>query len=90
MIQDFAYAKYLGDFEIVFDDEGNVKGWQGNPILLDESYEQDPVVLAIVDEMNDPIEEARNVSSVKRNSEQKKKLIYVATEKNMKYVQRED
>ena len=34
------YAKYLGRLNVVFDNEGNVCEWYGNPILLDQSVEE--------------------------------------------------
>ncbi len=34
------YAKYLGRLNLVFDCDGNLTEWYGNPILLDDSIEQ--------------------------------------------------
>ena len=37
VVQDFALAKHLGYLNVTFDDKGEVTGWSGNPILLDNS-----------------------------------------------------
>lgn len=55
VVQDFTYGKYLGYLKVVFDDNGNVKSWQGNPILLNASYEQDVAVLKKIKELDAPI-----------------------------------
>ena len=34
IVQASAYTKYLGDFVVYFDSEGNVKKYEGNPIFL--------------------------------------------------------
>ena len=58
-MEDFHYGKYLGHLKVTFDDDGKVKSWSGNPILLNASYAQDSNVLAIVKKMDDPIINAR-------------------------------
>lgn len=47
-VQAYAYTKYLGKLNIIFDSEGEIVSFEGNPILLDNSVPQDPEVLAIV------------------------------------------
>ena len=37
IVQAYAYAKYLGDITVYFDDAGIIQRWEGEPILLDES-----------------------------------------------------
>lgn len=64
MVQDFTYGKYLGYLKVVFDANGNVKSWQGNPILLNASYEQDVAVLKKIKELDAPILKLRKVSSL--------------------------
>ncbi|XP_059173795.1 snake venom 5'-nucleotidase-like [Physella acuta] len=49
VIQDYAYGKYLGELNVVFDDAGRVKSWTGNPILLDNSVPKDNETAALVD-----------------------------------------
>ena len=34
------YAKYLGRLNVVFDEDGCVSEWYGNPILLDKNVEE--------------------------------------------------
>ncbi|XP_055945372.1 protein 5NUC-like [Argiope bruennichi] len=48
VVQDFAFGKYMGFLEVVFDDEGKVTSWQGNPILLDSSVPEEPEILEIL------------------------------------------
>ncbi|MDQ6433666.1 5'-nucleotidase C-terminal domain-containing protein [Mesorhizobium sp. LHD-90] len=59
-----SYSKYLGEFKVVFDDNGIVKEASGNPIFLDSTVKPDEGVLARVKELGAPIEElkAREVS----------------------------
>ncbi|XP_066597555.1 protein 5NUC-like isoform X2 [Prorops nasuta] len=51
VVQAYAYTKYLGNFEVGFDDKGEVTRIQGNPILVDGSVEQAKDVLEVLDEM---------------------------------------
>ena len=37
VVQDYAFGKYLGYLNVAFDNNGQVKNWTGNPILLDSS-----------------------------------------------------
>lgn len=48
-MQAYAYTKYLGKIHLVFNSNGDLISFDGNPILLDNSIPQDPDVLAIVD-----------------------------------------
>ncbi|KAG5277446.1 hypothetical protein AALO_G00117710 [Alosa alosa] len=50
VVQAYAFGKYLGHLKVTFDDSGNVLKAEGNPILLDSSIQQDPAVLADVEE----------------------------------------
>jgi len=59
VVQAASYSKYLGDLVVTFDDNGAVKGANGDPILLDSSIKPDPAVAARVLEMAKPIEELR-------------------------------
>lgn len=59
VVQDFTYGKYMGHLKVIFDDNGVVKSYEGNPILLNGSFAEDPVVLALVHEMDDRIVKAR-------------------------------
>ncbi len=60
VVQAASYSKYLGEFKVVFDDNGNVKEASGDPIFLDKSITPDPAVLARIKELGAPIEELKN------------------------------
>ncbi|XP_077161357.1 5'-nucleotidase [Paroedura picta] len=51
VVQAYAFGKYLGYLNVVFDDQGNVISASGNPILLNSSTPEDAEVKAKVDEM---------------------------------------
>ncbi|XP_023236967.1 protein 5NUC-like [Centruroides sculpturatus] len=44
VVQDYTYGKYLGFLRVKFTDDGKVQSWTGNPILLDEKVEEDPLI----------------------------------------------
>lgn len=60
VVQAASYSKYLGEFRVVFDDNGNVKEASGDPIFLDKSITPDPAVLARIKELGAPIEALKN------------------------------
>ncbi|TIV77569.1 MAG: bifunctional metallophosphatase/5'-nucleotidase, partial [Mesorhizobium sp.] len=60
VVQAASYSKYLGEFKVVFDDNGVVKQASGDPIFLDKSITPDPAVLARIKELGAPIEELKN------------------------------
>ncbi|TPM36898.1 bifunctional UDP-sugar hydrolase/5'-nucleotidase [Mesorhizobium sp. B2-3-4] len=60
VVQAASYSKYLGEFKVVFDDNGNVKSASGDPIFLDKSITPDPAVLARIKELGAPIEALKN------------------------------
>lgn len=60
VVQAASYSKYLGEFKIVFDDNGVVKSASGDPIYLDKSITPDPAVLARIKELGAPIEALKN------------------------------
>ena len=51
-----SYSKYLGEFQVTFDDAGVVKEASGDPIYLDKAVAEDPLVLARIKELAGPIE----------------------------------
>ncbi len=59
VVQAASYSKYLGEFKVVFDDDGNIKEASGDPIFLDKSITPDPAVLARIKELGAPIEELK-------------------------------
>ncbi|MBZ9660186.1 5'-nucleotidase C-terminal domain-containing protein [Mesorhizobium sp. ESP-6-4] len=60
VVQAASYSKYLGEFKVVFDDNGVVKEASGAPIYLDKSITPDPAVLARIKELGAPIEALKN------------------------------
>ncbi|PTE10033.1 bifunctional metallophosphatase/5'-nucleotidase [Mesorhizobium helmanticense] len=60
VVQAASYSKYLGEFKVVFDDNGVVKQASGDPIYLDKSITPDPAVLARIKELGAPIEALKN------------------------------
>lgn len=60
IVQAYAYGKYLGELEIVFDDDGNVVSATGEPILLDASVAEDEATKARIAELAGPLDEIRN------------------------------
>ncbi len=55
-----SYSKYLGEFKVVFDDNGVVKEASGTPLYLDKSIKPDEAVLARIKELGAPIEALKN------------------------------
>ncbi|XP_066597557.1 apyrase-like isoform X2 [Prorops nasuta] len=45
IVQAAAYTKYVGNLTVWFDKAGEVADWEGNPILMDSSIEQDPEIV---------------------------------------------
>ncbi|RVE45432.1 hypothetical protein evm_009867 [Chilo suppressalis] len=55
-VQAYAYTKYLGKLHLVFDSDGELISYDGNPIILDKDVPQDPHVLQIVNQYKVDIE----------------------------------
>ncbi|MGB3388369.1 MAG: 5'-nucleotidase C-terminal domain-containing protein [Pseudaminobacter sp.] len=55
-----SYSKYLGEFKVVFDDDGVVKEATGDPLYLDKSIAPDQAALDRIKELGAPIEELKN------------------------------
>lgn len=49
VVQAYAYTKYIGKLYLMFDSQGEMIKYDGNPILLDKSVPQDPDLLSIID-----------------------------------------
>ncbi|KAK3608408.1 hypothetical protein CHS0354_035408 [Potamilus streckersoni] len=56
----FAWGKYLGRIDITFNSKGEAVNWTGNPILLNNSVEQDNATLQEVQQMAQPLKELKN------------------------------
>ncbi len=61
IVSAYAYGKYLGELSVVFDDAGNVTMAEGEPWLLDASWEPDEEAAARIEELKAPIAEAMEV-----------------------------
>ena len=40
LVHGYVKGRYIGRLDVVFDDEGKVTEWEGNPIRLDKNVEQ--------------------------------------------------
>jgi 5'-nucleotidase len=58
-VQAGQYSKYLGDLNVVFDDNGVVKSAKGDPILVDAKFKPDATIAARIVELAKPIEELK-------------------------------
>ncbi len=60
IVQAYAYSKYLGEIELVFDDGGEVVSATGEPHLLDAGVVPDPEIAARVAELGKPLQAIRD------------------------------
>ncbi|XP_072037102.1 snake venom 5'-nucleotidase-like [Amphiura filiformis] len=60
IVQAYWAGKYLGHLDVTFDDDGNVKNWDGNPILLDTKVEKDQETLKEINEWAKKVHEYRS------------------------------
>ncbi|XP_049518135.1 snake venom 5'-nucleotidase isoform X1 [Dermacentor silvarum] len=49
VVQAFWFGKFLGFLRVTFDDDGRVKSWSGNPILINSSIPEDPHILRVIE-----------------------------------------
>ena len=56
------YGKYLGSVNVVFDPSGEVRSFNGDPIVLDHSRKEDPELRGIVDRYRAEIDKKMNVA----------------------------
>ncbi|XP_040062724.1 protein 5NUC [Ixodes scapularis] len=56
--QDYWFGKYLGYLKLQFSSKGELKGWQGNPILLNQSVEEDKCMLEILEPFKEEVRKA--------------------------------
>lgn len=61
VVQAYAYTKYLGSLNIIFDRHGEIVHCEGNPILLDQQMPRDPELLKIVGKYSSEIDRINNV-----------------------------
>ena len=60
LVSAYAYGKYLGELNVVFDDDGNIVSATGEPIVMDGAVAEDPAIKARIAEAAAPLEEIRN------------------------------
>lgn len=56
----YAYGKFLGELNVIFDDDGNIIEAVGQPILIDGQVVEDEPTVARIAELAQPLEEIRN------------------------------
>lgn len=54
-VQAYAYTKYFGKLHLIFNVDGEIITFDGNPILLDNSIPQDPEVLQVVNKYRNDV-----------------------------------
>ncbi|MBU2944437.1 bifunctional metallophosphatase/5'-nucleotidase [Shimia thalassica] len=59
IVQAYAYGKFLGELNIVFNDAGEIKSATGEPIIMDASVSEDAGTKARISELAAPLEEIR-------------------------------
>nr|XP_015838513.1 PREDICTED: protein 5NUC [Tribolium castaneum] len=57
VVQAYAYAKYLGVLNVTFDGQGDLVGFQGQPIFLDNGIVQDQDVLDLLEKYRPAVDE---------------------------------
>ncbi|CAM1328026.1 Uncharacterised protein r2_g3700 [Pycnogonum litorale] len=67
VVQDYAYGKYLGYLKIEFTEDGDVKSWNGNPILLDNSVKRDAEVYGMVLKLREKLKHLKQAKVAKTN-----------------------
>ena len=60
IVSAYAYGKFLGELNVVFDDEGNVISAEGEPIIMDAAVTEDETTVARIAELAAPLEEVRS------------------------------
>lgn len=61
IVQAAAYTRYLGNLTVWFDEKGEVVDWDGNPIFLDSSVEQDPAMVEALKPWKATVDDAAKV-----------------------------
>jgi len=61
IVQAYAYGKFLGELNVTFDDEGNIKEAVGEPISMNADVAEDGDTKARIKELAVPLEEIRQL-----------------------------
>ena len=59
IVSAYAYGKFLGELNVVFDDSGGIVTATGEPIIMDATVAEDPATLARIAELAQPLEAIR-------------------------------
>jgi 5'-nucleotidase len=60
IVQAYAYGKFLGELNVVFDDAGEIVSATGEPLIMDKAVAEDSDTLARIAELAVPLEEIRS------------------------------
>ncbi|MGK7651840.1 bifunctional metallophosphatase/5'-nucleotidase [Roseovarius sp. B08] len=60
IVQAYAYGKFLGRLDVVFNDAGEVTSAIGNPLIMDAAVAEDAEVVLRIQEAAEPLDEIRN------------------------------
>ncbi len=60
VVQAYAYGRFLGVLEVVFDEAGQIVSASGAPWEMDKAVPEDEAIKARVEEAGEPLEELRN------------------------------
>lgn len=60
IVQAYAYGKFLGELNVVFDDAGEIVSATGEPLIMDKAVPEDSDTLARIAELAVPLEEIRS------------------------------
>lgn len=60
IVSAYAYGKFLGELNVVFDDAGALVSATGEPLIMDKAVAEDGETLARIAELAKPLEEIRN------------------------------
>ncbi len=60
IVQAYAYGKFLGALDVVFDDKGEIISATGEPLIMDGAVAEDAPTVDRITELAKPLEEIRN------------------------------
>jgi 5'-nucleotidase len=60
IVSAYAYSKFLGELNVVFNDAGDIISAMGEPLLMDASVEEDSETVARIAQAAKPLDEIRN------------------------------
>ncbi|MAC77657.1 MAG: multifunctional 2',3'-cyclic-nucleotide 2'-phosphodiesterase/5'-nucleotidase/3'-nucleotidase [Rhodobacteraceae bacterium] len=59
IVSAYAYGKFLGELNVVFDDDGKIVSATGEPIIMDAAVTEDAATVSRIAELAKPLEEVR-------------------------------